>query len=413
MRVPQLLPHVLLLAAPAAVSSAALGAPVAPSACAPAPQRADSQQPEESPDEEFWSPRTPREQELAARYGDWNVAVVGDQLVTRTEVREFLRDPSFEDPGLELPADTDPLRLQEIRLLAAVEQTIRQELKIQGGLNQGYDPELVQRAVQAAFDNQLAVRGGAVKLGQWLSGIGFDATALRELLKKRLLAQFWMDAVTGRSTGAAGRIYVDSYVRPGALQARYDLLMESPDPALGELIGRRAAELSLRRLVISSEKEGSEKRASDLAGATREFLLTGGGSFDELVEEYAPENQKGEASRLPVREAEATRIFQKIHPGPVMPDFLEAAVPGKVSPVIRFDAGGGAIFFIIYQLESRTEAAEALPFDDLKMQAQLREAISTETRELRIERGLSALARTTHVLPVEARRALITGRRLR
>ena len=64
-------------------------------------------------------------------------------------------------------------------------------------------------------------------------------------------------------------------------------------------------------------------------------------------------------------------------------------------------------------VSSRTEATEALPFEDLEMQAQLREAISTQTREFRIERGLSALARTTHVLPVEARRALITGRRLR
>ena len=360
-----------------------------------------------------WRPRTPRERELAARYGDHHVAVVGDQLITLTELMAFRRGPDFEDPAGALAPDLPPLQVEEARMVSALEQMIRTELKIQGGQNQGYDPELIQRANDAAFEGQLAARGGSVQLSTWLQGFGLDANSFKEYLRKRLLAQFWEDAVTGRSAGATGRPYVDSFVRPGTLHRRYNAFLLSPDPAAGEQIGRIPAMVSLRRLVISAQKEGSVERARALANASRDFLLSGNGTFDSLVAEYAPEDLKGPGSRLDLAPERMAAMFRQFHPGAEGEEFLASAAPGDLSPVLVFEGGGGPPSFIVYRLEGRSEGSEALPFVDLGLQTDLREATEEERRARRIDRGLSELVRSTHVAPLEIRRMLLLAERAR
>ncbi len=342
-----------------------------------------------------------------ARFSNAHELVVGDEVLTTDDLKQALARPEFEDPAASLPQDISPADLFNARLLAAAVQQATAQLKIQGGQSQGFDPELIERALAGDFERQISVRGGPVPFADFLAGLGLNADSFRALLRRKLMAQVWTDSVTGGMAGATGRVYVDRYIRPGTLYRRYKDDLATPDAQRAEEIGRRPAMVSLKRLVISSQKEGSERKALQLAEACREFLLSGAGSFDDLVDQYAPEDQKGEGSRLDLTEQEASRLLRSLHPGPLSAEFLSTAAPGDLSPVLRFSQERGSSFFLVYLLEGRTEAVGATPFRDFELQRALRGAISEENRDLRVRRGVSDLARTTRVSDRNVREILI------
>ncbi len=344
-----------------------------------------------------------------SRFSDCFFIVVGDEVVTQSDLQQMVASPSFEDPTPFLPADISPRELARERLMAAALQQTEAQLKIEGGQNQGFEPELIERALTGDMERQVIARGGPVKFGDYLASIGQDADSFRAILRTRLMSQIWTDSVTGRTEGATGRIYVDSYIRPSTLYRRYQADLATPDIQRAAEVGRQPAKVSIRRLIISSQLEGDEQKASDLAEACREFLLTGAGSFEDLVNQYAPEDNKGSGSRLNESEQDMSRLLQRFHPGPASADFLATAAPGDLSPVLMFSAGDGSSYFILYRFEGRSEAVEAFPFGDLELQQSLREAISNENRGRRITRGVSILARTTRVSDPAVREILIKG----
>ena len=52
-------------------------------------------------------------------------------------------------------------------------------------------------------------------------------------------------------------------------------------------------------------------------------------------------------------------------------EFLAAAAPGDLSPVLPVSSGGPAEYMLLYRFESRTEATEAVPFGGLELQRSL------------------------------------------
>ena len=101
--------------------------------------------------------------------------------------------------------------------------------------------------------------------------------------------------------------------------------------------------------------------------------------------------------------------LRQMHPEWPVAEFLAAADPGDLSPVLPVYSGGAAEFMLLYRFESRSEATEALPFGGLELQRSLRDTISEETQTFRVDRGVSELARTSRVAPNELRMRLIRG----
>ena len=362
-----------------------------------------------SQDDDGWVPLTPMEQELATRYGDHFVGIAGEELLTLEDLKAFQRGQNFEDPASTLPADITPMELGQARLFAAAIQRATEELKIQGGKTQGYDPELVQRALEGSFQAQIDGRGGPVPFADWIQGIGFDANSFREYLRNRLFAQLWTDAVTGRSAGPTGRVYVDAYVRPATMYRRYQALLNSPLSLGAEEIGRQPATVSLTRLVISSQQSGGPQKALDVARASRNYVLEETITFDDVVQEYAPGDLKGDNSRITLPAGQAAAILGRTHPGWPVEEFLTTAAPGALSPVLPVSPNGTIEFVVLYRFEGRSEATEALPFEGLELQRGLREVISEEAQSIRVDRGVSELARTSRVAPEDLRISLIRG----
>ena len=98
-----------------------------------------------------------------------------------------------------------------------------------------------------------------------------------------------------------------------------------------------------------------------------------------------------------------------MHPEWPAAEFLAAAAPGDLSPVLPVSSGGPAEYMLLYRFEGRTEATEAVPFGGLELQRSLRDTLSEEAQTFRVDRGVSELARTSRVAPNNLRMRLIRG----
>ncbi|MEM8709881.1 MAG: hypothetical protein AAGG01_02930, partial [Planctomycetota bacterium] len=70
-----------------------------------------------------WRPSTPRELELLDRYGNFHVAVVGEEIITRVDLFTWIASPRFEDPTAD-QVELSPRERQALQISAALQQLI-------------------------------------------------------------------------------------------------------------------------------------------------------------------------------------------------------------------------------------------------------------------------------------------------
>jgi hypothetical protein len=349
-----------------------------------------------------WIPQTRREQELLIIHGDHYVAVVGDELITRDAI---LREASrVEDPNANNPDLTDVERQNGI-FWAALHQGIESRLKVQGGRNQGYEPEMIKAIVHRYVENQLERWGGPTEATARIAEMGMNLDEYRSHVEQRLLAQFWEDSVTGRSIGAGGRQFVDSYVRPGKLFSRYRAYARDPNPRLNALVGKKPPQLVLQRLLIDSAKLADVEKAERLAATLRDNIATGVMTFEEAYNRYA--DFRGDESFIRGSTDSVVELLAQYHPGVDLEGFVRGAAIDDVSQAERIDRPGTKPVFAIYKMVERIDATAATPFVDLGLQTELRTSIEDEDAKIRVARGLSVLVQTTYIAPAEIRDILL------
>ncbi|MEM9382558.1 MAG: hypothetical protein AAGB93_21575 [Planctomycetota bacterium] len=356
-----------------------------------------------------WVPRTQREQELLVRHGDHHIAVVGSELITRDEIFSVLQTRQFDDPTVNMPDLSDEDR-HRIRFSAALEQNIEARLKVQGGRNQGYEPDLVRAIRDNFFNRKIQEWGGPTQANERIARMGMTPDQFRSVVEQRLLAQFWEDSVTGRSVGATGRRFVDPYVRPGKLWSRYRTLLQARDPKIAEIIGKAPPQTVLERLLIDASQNVSVDEAKRLAEALRENIVDEVVTFEQAWNEYG--NYREQNRFLSGATDDVVGTFERIHPEVDLEPFVRSGKIGELSPVVRIDLPDGPTVFVIYRLSERIAAKEALPFLDQGLQDRLTESIKEGDARVRVARGLGELVQTTFVAPEDIRKALLDrGRR--
>jgi len=356
-----------------------------------------------------WIPQTQRESELLFIHGDHFLAVVGDELITRDAMlgeASRVADPNANNPNL------TPAERQNGILFAALEQGIESRLKVQGGRNQGYEPEMIQAIRDRYVESQLKRWGGPTEATAVIAGMGMTLDEFRNYLEQRLLSQFWEDSVTGRSVGAGGRQFVDPYVRPGKLFSRYRAYARDPNPRLNVLVGKKPPQTVLQRLLIDSAKQHSVEEAERLATTLRDNIVAGVVTFEQAYNEYA--DYRGDESFIRGSTDAIVEALARFHPGVDLEGFVRGAAIDEISQAERIDQPGVPTVFAIYQMVERIDATAATPFVDLRLQTELRKSIEGDEAEIRVARGLSVLVQTTYLAPAEVRDALLNrGRRRR
>jgi len=356
-----------------------------------------------------WIPQTQREQERLLIHGDHFLAVVGDELITRDAILGEVgrtADPNANNPNL------TPAERQSGIFYAALQQSVESRLKVQGGRNQGYEPEMIQAIRDRYVESQLERWGGPTEATAVIAGMGMTLDEFRNYLEQRLLSQFWEDSVTGRSVGAGGRQFVDPYIRPGKLFSRYRAYARDPNPRLNVLVGKKPPQTVLQRLLIDSAKQRSVEEAERLADTLRDNIASGVVTFEQAYNEYA--DYRGDESFIRGSTDAIVEALARFHPGVDLEGFVRGAAIDEISQAERIDQQGVKPVFAIYQMVERTDATAATPFVDLGLQSELRKSIEGEEAEIRVARGLSVLVQTTYMAPAEVRDVLLSkGRRRR
>lgn len=368
--------------------------------------------------EKKWQPTTEYELQLLELYGNFNVGIVGEEIITRFDVFGWLGSRQFEDPTINLP-NLSPQERQNVQNTAALTQLIEQRLKIQGGRTQGYEEELIAGELEARFQRQIELLGGAQSAAAEFKRSGFTPEGYKEVLGEQLMAGLWEGSVIGRIPGASGRVIVDSFIRPGTQWARYQEYAESRSEEDNAIVGRtRNGKISMRRLVILVIPGG--RSADEVKGEVetlRARISDGVLTFEEAVQNFAPPQFQGEESI--VQDAFTKVLSQRFQEDYTtqredVRAFVEEAEDGALSSVLEFNAAGTPQAYVLLKVLDRTKATEAMPFSDLEIQRRLRQKIADEASEVRISRGLADLVRTTHLAPEGLRQGfLASGRRFR
>ncbi|MEO1698213.1 MAG: hypothetical protein AAFU73_13020 [Planctomycetota bacterium] len=407
----------VLAAVPAARAQAPAGD--APSSAGAAPDGAGADESADDPAPTApptFVPRTDVERQLYFSFTDNYVAVIGNELITQSEVLALSRTlREDEDPTVGRD-NLSPEKALELRFSAALEKVVEQRLKASGGRNLGFEPEFVDQARRRAVESQIQRMGGAARAGAALEQSGFDARSFEEMIGERLFSQVWEDARTGRGLGPGGRRVVDPYVRPGRLYAFYRDSARSNNREARALLGEREEQIVLQRLLIAVPSPGEEAKTVQNAEALRTAVLNDVVEFDQAIAEYAAPQARGKESEFPAlpRQALETQLA-RLHGAPeALAAFFEGAHAGDLSPVFEGRSPQGLLDYVVVYRVARVQGATTrLPFVDPGLQQRMTEKLAEKASELQVERGLAGLARSTFVLPFDLRRELLDrGRRV-
>lgn len=365
-----------------------------------------------------WRPSTQRELELLDRHGNFHVAVVGEEIITRVDLFTWIGSPRFEDPTVDQPG-LSPRERQALQISAALQQLIEQRLKVQGGRAQGYEEQLIDAEMDRIFRERIEFMGGPEAANRAFTGMGITPEGFRDLLGEGLMANLWERSITGQMPGSSGRVFVDSYVRPGQQWARYREYVESRDDDLNAVVGlAREGKMSLQQIVLLVPPGGKPpERVREEVQTLRDNILKGVLTFDEGIARFAPPEFRGDKSV--VRNAppdQLARLLARDFSGQAdeVIAYVEGAEAGTISQVLEFTTAGQIQAYVLLKVLDRSAASEALPFVSFELQQRLRANITDEATEVRIARGLSELVRSTHLAPAKLREEFLkSGRRLR
>ena len=142
---------------------------------------------------------------LEQRYGDHHVAVVGDEIITRSDVLIHLSRTGLKNDPTEGMEGLTEMQVLEARYLAALEELLDAKLKTQGGENLGFDPDLIERATNSAFLNQIERWGGQQKATEALKGMNFTPARLKEYFPAEAGAiDGYLEQIRAALRGSAG-----------------------------------------------------------------------------------------------------------------------------------------------------------------------------------------------------------------
>lgn len=355
-------------------------------------------------------PTNDRERFLEQRYGDHHVAVVGDEIITRSDVLIHLQRTGLENDPTEGVEGLTELQRLEAQYLAALEELLDAKLKTQGGENLGFDPELIERAANSAFLNQIERWGGQQKATEVLKGMNFTPTRLKEYYRDRMLGQSWEATMTGDGPGPTGRAIQDAYSRPGELFSRYRELARSRRPEDQEKVGKTLGKVTIQEFLMAVRSPGEVDESERFVATLRTNVAEGILTFEQAVAQYAAPNFRGEDSYT--RNAPTGPLGKALvrkHPGyeAEVAQLLASPSAGDMSEVMPIIINGRTEAFGLYRVIDSTASTPLTPFVDLQLQLRIEKEIRDAQSELRIDRGLAELVRNTFVAPIDLRRELL------
>lgn len=265
---------------------------------------------------------------------------------------------------------------------------IDERLKVQGGIDMGFEEEAVQRIVTSNTLRRVSSAGGVVEMADELDGSGLSLTEQESDLRRKLYSFSWERAITGVNVGVAGRTYRDRYVRPGQLKLRYELFEEGQPGA--EAIQGSSAKYHLQELLFPIPQGEAEGESTKLRAEEVRRTLLEGLEFTAAVRgsSTSPEND-GMLPPLTVEQLSRNG-------GPEAAAFAITAKVGDISRPMPILRGRNLLGWRIMKLLDTD--APLLPLFELpRTQALLQSTIQSEKDDYLRSEGLKGLNQGAYI----------------
>jgi len=327
------------------------------------------------------APSAPSLQDAELELVDRVEVIVNDEILTYRQV--------MGTAARSIPDGAQPTarQLAELRVKIGMD-LIDERLKVQGGIDMGFEEEAVMRIVADNTARRVGSAGGVVQMAEKLDAGAISLSEQESELRRKLYRFSWERAVTGVNVGVSGRPYRDRYVRPGKLQLHYELLEEGQPGA--EAIQGSPAKYHLQELIFRIPEGSTEGETTRLrAEAVREELLNGLSFADAVRGSSTPQANDG---LLPPLTAEQLSR----NGGPEMAAFALSARVGEISrpiPIVR----GRTIFGWRVMKLLDTDAPLLPIFESPKTQTLLLRQIQAEKDDYLRAEGLKGLNRGAYI----------------
>ena len=276
-----------------------------------------------------------------------------------------------------------PQELNEIANQVAG-QLAQQRLWVQAGQEMGIDEEMFQKSVDRLLAEEQEALGTAGH-AQALRRKGYDRRAEQDAASDDLYANWYRASVAGYAPGSNGRQVVDTYLRPGQLQAIYEQYAEEfAEPPT----------IQLQQLVVTAAQAGSLEDAEEIVGDFRRDALAGE-DFDELCRDFSAVGsaQAGRSEPLSPDQLADPRHRAFLASDPEVGDFSEVmpfALPGNPDEVIGYQ---------LVRLIARSDIEPPRPFVDQEIQHRVNQVAEGVFRRQRLQRASAELRRQSFIWP--------------
>ena len=300
--------------------------------------------------------------------------IVNDEILTYRQV--------LKAAAQRIPEGVSPTARQLVELRRMVgNELVDEHLKVQGGIDMGFEEDVVKRIVANNTHRRIGTAGGVIKMADELDSGGSSLFEQEKRLRRNLYRFSWERAVTGSNVGVSGRAYRDRYVRPGQLKLRYERLENGQLGA--EAIKGTSARYHLQEHIFRIHDE-KDSEASRLRAEEMRERLRGNLGFTEAVR-ISPDPPENDGM-LPI--LSGADLMQRRETE--IAAFAISAKPGEVSRPIPILLGRRiAGWRLIKLLDSD---APLLPiFDVPRTQTLLRSSIQDEGDDYWRSKGLEGL----------------------
>ncbi len=328
---------------------------------------------------------------------DWMIGIAGNDVILRSDLDTLI----LQDPNLRRRWQTADVQGRGALYEEALGLRLEMLLRVQAGMDLGFDPAIVSQRVDLAFEDRIERLGGHRATSQALQSDQLTPDQFREMMHDQLLSSTWYQVQVGRAPGRTGRITVDRHVRPGWILSAYQAFVDSPSESDQKLVGKKDKTFSLQILRIPVEPGASPADAEALALELHRMYTAGEVEFDFLVRTYGDAASGEKLGRLdPLSHARAVQVAEVFHgpAGQSVGDLLTTAQIGAATlPLFR----SGPSAWLIWRLEAIHEGNEAQPLSSPSVQQSLRTFLLKTQDESREKAAFSEILGDAFVYPAE------------
>ncbi|GEM_PF-5678185 len=326
---------------------------------------------------------------------DWMIGVAGDEVVLRSDLDALIfRNPEMRNRWQNADGPGRQALYQE-----ALGQRLETLLRVQAGMDLGFDPTIVNKQTAIMFEDRVKSLGGHRATSKALQADQLTPAQFHSHLRDQLLAMTWYQVQIGRTPGRTGRVFVDRHVRPGWIKSAYHSFLNSPSVEEQALVGKKEQSYRLQGLRVPVDPESSPADAEALALELRRMYRGGEVDFDFLVRTYADPASQEKLGRIPPLSAARVAQMGQVFHGPAglaLNELIESGeIDGTTPPLFR----EAPDCWYIYRLEEIDPGHEAQPLSAPEVQHALRDFLLKTQDDGREQTAFSRVLSDSFVYP--------------